>query len=121
MNSPLLSFRITKGLDIPIAGAPAQTIEEGSRVSSVALVGADYVGLSPVILVREGDHVKLGHPLFTDRKCPGVMFTSPGCGVVEAINRGEKRTLLSIVVSLTGNEEETFTAYPQDRLTQLQP
>lgn len=121
MNSPPLSFRITKGLDIPIAGAPAQIVEEGSRVSSVALVGADYVGLSPAMLVREGDHVKLGQPLFTDRKYPGVMFTSPGCGIVKAINRGEKRTLLSIVISLTGNEEETFTAYPQDRLTQLQP
>lgn len=117
---PTASFRINKGQDIPIAGAPEQLIEEGPRVSSVAMLGADYVGLRPAILVREGDRVKLGQPLFMDRKCPGVTFTSPGCGVVSAINRGEKRTLLSIVVSLTGNEEENFTAYPQDQLTQLE-
>ena len=117
---PTASFLVNKGQDIPIAGAPVQLIEEGPRVSSVAMLGADYVGLRPTILVREGDRVKLGQALFTDRKRPGVTFTSPGCGIVSAINRGEKRTLLSIVVSLAGNEEENFTAYPQDQLAQLQ-
>ena len=120
---PRLSFRLNKGQDIPIAGAPVQRIEAGPHVSSVALLGADYVGLSPAILVGEGDRVKLGQPLFIDRKCPGVTFTSPGCGVVSAINRGARRSLLSIVVSLAGHkeekEEENFTAYPQDQLAQL--
>lgn len=117
---PAVSIRFNKGQDIPIAGAPVQRIEEGPRVRSVALLGADYVGLSPALLVREGDQVKLGQPLFVDRKCPGVTFTSPGCGIVSAINRGEKRTLRSIVISLAGNEEETFTAYPEDQLAQLE-
>ena len=120
---PRFSFRLNKGQDIPIAGAPVQRIEAGSQVSSVAVLGADYIGLSPAILVGEGDQVKLGQPLFTDRKCPGVTFTSPGCGVVSAINRGARRSLVSIVVSLAGDkekkEEENFTAYAEDQLARL--
>lgn len=117
----MMRFKIKKGMDIPIAGAPEQVIEVGSNVTSVALLGADYVGTRPTLHVREGEHVKLGQPLFTDRQHPQVHFTSPGCGVVTAINRGAKRVLKSVVVRLTGDEEDVFTAYAPAQLAGLQP
>ena len=82
-----MQFLIKKGLDIPITGEPKQVIENGNKVKSVAILGMDYVGMKPTMLVNEGDTVKLGQILFADKKNPGVVFASPGAGIVKAINR----------------------------------
>jgi len=58
--------------------------------------------------VRVGDDVKLGQLLFEDRKTEGVAFTSPGAGKVEAINRGDRRALISVVIRLAGNDQVSF-------------
>ena len=92
-------IKTTKGLDLPITGAPEQVIHsDGGAAKSVALVGADFVGLKPTMNVAEGDRVKLGDVLFSDKQHPRVVFTSPGSGVVTAINRGAKRVLQSVVI-----------------------
>jgi len=88
-------------------------------VSSVALMGPDTVDLKPGMLVAVGDRVKLGQPLFSDKQNPGVQFTSPGAGTVEAINRGERRVLQSVVIDLDGDEEEEFTAYAANDLQNI--
>jgi Na+-transporting NADH:ubiquinone oxidoreductase subunit A len=59
---------IVEGLNIPIDGAPDQPITEGTEVNSIALLGHDYVGLSPTMRVKEGEVVKRGQTLFADRK-----------------------------------------------------
>lgn len=104
-------FKIKKGLDIPIAGAPKQQVSAGASVTSVALIGPDTVDLKPGMLVEVGDTVKLGQPLFMDKDNPGVQFTSPGSGTVTAINRGERRVLQSVVVTLNGSDEVQFASY----------
>jgi len=75
------------------------------------------------MLVAKGDRVKLGQALFRDKKNPSVTFTSPGCGLVSAINRGHQRKLLSVVVELEedGKEDEqvSFSRYSDDELTKL--
>ena len=109
-----LHFRIKKGLDIPISGSPRQEISTGASVSSVALIGPDTVDLKPGMLVAVGDKVKLGQPLFKDKQNPGVQFTSPGSGIVSAVNRGERRVLQSVVVTLEGDEEEQFSSFSKD-------
>ena len=114
-----MQFTLKKGLDLPITGGPEQKITDGNSVQSVALLGNDYVGLKPKMLVAEGDAVKLGQALFFDKKNPGVSFTSPGAGVVRAINRGEKRSLLSVVIDLKGNEKQTFAKYSAEQLADL--
>ncbi|TGG95914.1 Na(+)-translocating NADH-quinone reductase subunit A [Natronospirillum operosum] len=110
---------IKKGLDLPITGEPTQTLSEGNSVKSVALVGYDYHGMKPTMLVREGDRVKLGQPVFTDKKTEGVTYTAPGTGVVKAINRGKRRVFQSLVIELDGDEEETFDKYTPGKLGSL--
>ena len=97
-----LMIEIKTGLDLPIKGLPRQEIGEGSTVSRVALIGSDYPGMKPTMLVKVGDHVKLGQPLFTDKKNVGVQFSAPGSGTVVEINRGERRVFQSIVIELDG-------------------
>ena len=112
-----MQFTIKKGLDLPITGGPKQEIEDGNKVKSVAILGTDYVGMKPTMMVSEGDKVKLGQVLFTDKKNEGVKFTSPGAGVIKAINRGAKRVLQSVEIELHGNAQEKFAKY--DDLTGL--
>ncbi len=112
-------IKLKKGLDIPIEGEPEQVIYDSPKVNSVALLGKDYLGLKPTMLVQEGDRVKLGQTLFTDKNNPGVNFTSPGAGIVKAINRGPKRILNSIVVELGGDEFEQFQRFDDSELAGL--
>ncbi len=114
-----MQFKIKKGLDIPLAGAPEQVISAGAEVKSVALIGRDTNDLRPGMYVREGERVKLGQPLYGDKQNPGVQFTSPGSGIVTAVNRGERRVLQSVVVQLEGDDAETFDTYESDRLYSL--
>jgi len=114
-----MQFTIKEGLDLPITGEPKQVIENGNSVNSVAILGLDYVGMKPTMAVNEGDSVKLGQVLFSDKKNPGVNFTSPGAGVVKSINRGDKRILQSIVIDLKGTEEEFFSRFDASELNDL--
>jgi Na+-transporting NADH:ubiquinone oxidoreductase subunit A len=101
-------IKIKRGLDIPIEGSPRQVIEDAPWVRAVALVGFDYVGMKPTMAVKEGDRVKLGQLLFTDKKTEGVRYTAPAAGIISAINRGAKRVLQSVVIDIDGDEAETF-------------
>lgn len=112
-------IKIKRGLDLPVTGAPAQRIEAGRPVRSVAVVGFDYHGMKPTMQVQVGDRVKLGQPLFSDKKTPGVVFTAPAAGVVSAIHRGDKRVLQSVVIDIQGDEQETFASYPAAQLGSL--
>ena len=84
----MVTTRIKKGLTVPIAGSPEQTIGVGSRVTRVALLGVDYPGMRPTMAMAEGDAVKRGQVLFADKKTDGVVFTAPAGGVIGSINRG---------------------------------
>ena len=97
-------IKIKKGLNIPIHGLPAGDIIDSKKSRSVGILGSDYVGMKPTMLVEEGERVKLGQALFEDKKNPGVIFTSPTGGKVEAINRGERRVLQSVVIEVDQNE-----------------
>ncbi|MBR9828332.1 MAG: Na(+)-translocating NADH-quinone reductase subunit A [Oceanospirillales bacterium] len=113
-------IKINKGLDLPIAGAPEQTIQDGPKVRTVALLGQDYVGMKPTMMVKEGDRVKLGQVIFTDKKTEGVQYTAPGAGTVRAINRGDRRVLQSVVIELDDQEESVeFASYSAAELGKL--
>jgi len=112
-------IKIKKGLDLPITGSPKQQISDAPAVSTVAVLGPDYVGMRPTMAVAVGDRVKQGQLLFSDKKTPGVVYTAPGCGEVTAVNRGEKRALQSVVIQLDGEDAETFKSYEEGRLEAL--
>ena len=115
-----MSIKIKRGLDLPIQGRPEQTIEQGPEPEQLAVMGRDYVGLKPKLLISEGDRVRLGQPLFTDKDNPQVNVTSPGAGTISAVHRGARRVLQSIIIDLDQKEdEETFSSFPLVELEQL--
>ncbi len=112
-------FRIRKGLDLPISGVPEQHVTTGVSIHHVAIVGDDYVGMRPAMLVQEGDRVIKGQALFEDKKNPGVMFTAPASGTVVAIHRGERRVLQSVVIQIEGDEKREFARFDAADLATL--
>lgn len=114
-------IRVKRGLDLPIAGAPRQQIGDCNSTRSVAVLGRDYVGMKPTMAVKVGDRVKLGQLLFTDKKTPGVKYTSPAGGIVAAINRGAKRVLQSVVIDLDGEEAVSFDQVDDAELLRAAP
>jgi Na+-transporting NADH:ubiquinone oxidoreductase subunit A len=112
-------IKIKKGLDLPISGAPRQSIEQGNTTRSVAVLGPDYPGMKPTMEVKEGDLVAKGQILFSDKKTPGVNFTAPLAGRVVDINRGAKRVLKGVVIEVAEGEERTFQGFAADQLNAL--
>ena len=111
---------IKKGLNLPIKGQPQQVVVDGNPVNRVAVIADDFPFMKAKLLVSEGDEVCRGQRLFEDRKNTGVYFTAPGAGKVVAINRGERRALVSVVIELNDNERtgktqesdfQTFESY----------
>lgn len=97
--------RIRRGLDLPIIGAPAQSIRAGRPIRQVAVLNDDFPIMKPRMHVDVGDVVKRGQLLFEDRKTEGVRHCSPGAGTVVAVNRGARRKLESVVIELNEREQ----------------
>lgn len=89
-----------KGLDLPLAGAPALQLEAAPAVSRVALLGADYVGLKPALLVEPGARVQRGQPVIADKSNPGVQLTAPAGGLVAELHRGERRAFVALLIGI---------------------
>ncbi|MEM7404798.1 MAG: Na(+)-translocating NADH-quinone reductase subunit A [Pseudomonadota bacterium] len=101
-----MKVKTIKGFDLPITGGPEQFIEAGAPISRVAAMGVDYVALKATMSVSEGDRVRAGQLLFADKKNAGLRVCAPGGGVVESVNRGARRALLSVVVRLDEVEDK---------------
>lgn len=117
-------FKIKKGLDLPIAGTPSGDLVDAKTVRSVAVLGEDYPGMKPTMAVAEGDRVKQGQILFSDKKTEGVVFTAPAAGTVSSINRGAKRAFMGLVIDVDsdvhGDQAEAFASYAAKDLTTLE-
>jgi len=114
-------IRIKRGLDLPISGVPEQAVSDLKQPKQVAVLGPDFVGMKPTMVVRVADQVKKGQVLFTDKKCPRVRYTAPASGKVEAIHRGAKRALLSVVIQVSDQEQEEleYPSFSEETLSGL--
>ena len=95
--SKIITLR--KGLDINLRGKAQESLADAPQASEYALSPLDFEGVTPKLLVKVGDEVKTGTPLFFNKYSERVLFTSPVSGTVAAVNRGEKRKVLSVTVT----------------------
>ena len=91
-------IKIKKGLDINLKGKASEVLLNGGSSATYALVPDSYNGIVPKVVAKVGDKVKAGSVLFVDKNRPEIKFVSPVSGEVAAVNRGEKRKVLSVVV-----------------------
>lgn len=98
-------IKLKKGLDIRLQGKPQPKFAVAKLPSNFALKPTDFPGLTPKLAVKVDQEVKAGSELFYDKYLTEVKFTSPVSGKVVAINRGERRRILEVVVEANGKNE----------------
>jgi NADH:ubiquinone oxidoreductase, Na(+)-translocating, A subunit len=102
-------IKIKKGLDINLKGKAPQEFVSVAQSESYAIIPDNFIGITPKVVVRAGDKVKAGIPLMVDKAHPEMKFVSPVSGTVTAVNRGEKRKVLSIIIKADAKiEYENF-------------
>ena len=92
-------IKIKKGLDINLKGKASEVLLTVGKSNSYAIIPDHFNGIFPKVVAKVGDKVKAGSVLIIDKNRPEIKFVSPVSGEVTAVNRGEKRKLLSIVVT----------------------
>lgn len=102
-------IKLRKGLDINLNGVADKITNKVAPSSLYALIPDDFTGVIPKVVVREGDRVKAGSPLFVNKRCPSVCFVSPVSGTVSCVERGDKRKVLSIQV--VPDAEQTYVEF----------
>lgn len=91
-------IKLRKGLDIRLKGVAKLEKTKLPQSAEYALTLSSFVGVSPKVMVKEGDVIKCGEVLFVSKQQPEVKFCSPVSGIVSLIERGDRRKLLSIKV-----------------------
>lgn len=96
-------IKLHKGLDIPIEGVAANSVSDArTGLDTVAICPPDFIGYVPRVVVSENDTVEVGTPLFVDKRNEAQKITSPVSGKVVAVERGERRKLLSVKIENDG-------------------
>ncbi len=104
---------VSRGLDVPITGAPSQVIHAAHVVSKVGLLPPDARGVRPRLMVQVGDSVRAGQPIYQDRRDERLRVTTPVSGVITAINRGDRRVIQSVTLDVaTANSSEEKAGSP---------
>ncbi len=92
-------------------GKPAPEVEVLGKPDRVALVPERIPFVKPRLKVKIGDQVKIGTPVFEDKRNPHIKFLAPGAGVISQINYGPRRVIQDIVVAL--DQDEVYEAFPE--------
>jgi Na+-transporting NADH:ubiquinone oxidoreductase subunit A len=92
-------IKLKKGFDINLAGKAEMKISDAIHPETFAIKPTDFIGMKrPKLLVNEGDNVKAGTPILSDKMQEGVMYCSPVSGEIVEVKRGAKRKLLEIKI-----------------------
>jgi Na+-transporting NADH:ubiquinone oxidoreductase subunit A len=111
------NFKITKGMDIKLAGAPEPVIADVANVGQVAVYVTDYSGIKPRLKIKEGDLVKRGSPVVFDKKDPSFQICAPAGGKVSKIDIGKRRAIERIIIDVDQREQaESFPRYTVEQL-----
>ena len=98
-------IKLHKGLDIHLQGKAEETLIQLKSNGQYALVPDDFEGVTPKVVVKEGDIVKAGDALFVNKQYPEVKFASPVSGKVVEVVRGERRKVLCVKVQADAEQQ----------------
>ena len=104
-------IKIKKGLNINLQGKAEKIFMKARKAELYAVKPTDFHDLIPKLEVKEGDIVKAGSALFYDKYRPEIKFTAPVSGTIHAVNRGERRRIMEVVIS--PDEEIQYEEFQQ--------
>ena len=113
-------FNIKKGLNLRISGAPRAEIEPYAEQRIFSVYPSEFKELRLRLLIKEGDSVMRGSPLFENKMDKRMQFLSPCTGIIKSIRRGDRRSLEEIQIERTSSTDAIqFTAFPDSSLNPL--
>ena len=110
-------IKIKKGLDLKLKGECQNTLTQIERSKTFAVRPSDFHGVIPKLVVRQGDKVKAGAPLFYSKNDSRIQFVSPVSGEIKEIRRGEKRVILEVLIQADSQDE--FVNHGSQNVDQL--
>jgi Na+-transporting NADH:ubiquinone oxidoreductase subunit A len=110
-------IKLRKGLDMNLKGQAEEKKIQLKSNGKYALVPDDFEGVTPKVVVREGDKVKAGDALFVNKQYPEVKFASPVSGTVSAVVRGERRKVLCVKVD--ADAQQSYVDFGKKEVSKL--
>ena len=110
-------IKLSKGLNINLKGRAEERKIQLKSKGKYALVPDDFEGVTPKVVVREGDKVQAGDALFVNKQYPEVNFASPVSGTVSAVVRGERRKVLCVKVD--ADAQQSFVDFGKRDVAKL--
>ena len=99
---------IKDGANLNLKGLASMELEVANMSLNYALNPDDFFGLIPRMLVKEGDKVSLGQPIFHDKNNESIKIVSPVSGKIQEIVRGAKRKILNVIIKKEGESAVNF-------------
>ena len=111
----MTTHKIKKGYDLPLAGRPEQVLADAVEPSHVALETFEFAGIKPKVLVKEGDPVETGQPVYLNKIDRDIVWCAPASGTVESIEFGPRRFLTRVVIKVGDDKPHAdLPTMPQD-------
>ena len=107
----MTTHTIRRGFDVRLSGRPELALVDANEPQLVAVETAEFPGIKPKVLVKEGTRVTTGQPLFLDKRDRKTVWCSPATGTVEKVELGARRFLVRVVIRVEGKDE--FFAVPK--------
>ena len=85
------TIKLRRGLNLHLEGEAQKVVRQLPQPAEVAVRPTDFTGLTPKLLVREGDEVVAGQALLTDKQSGRIHIPSPIGGRVKSVVRGDRR------------------------------
>jgi Na+-transporting NADH:ubiquinone oxidoreductase subunit A len=104
------TVKLRKGLNISLVGEADKVVETLFLPASVALKPTDFHGMTPKLVVNEGEQIKVGQVIFHDKYNESVKCVSSVSGTIKEIVRGEKRRILQIVIATDGAQDHVSSS-----------
>lgn len=99
------TVKLRKGLDIRLLGVANKVKTEAQLPKMVSIRPSDFHGMTPKMLVKEGESVKAGQSIFHDKYASEIQYVSPVNGTVEAVVRGDKRRILEVLINVSDSQD----------------
>ena len=97
-------------------GVPKNDVTSNIVAEKVSISPNYFRGVKPKLMVKEGDPVSIGSPLFFDKINPDVKWGSPASGIVTAIQFGARRIIEKIEVTVEEQKSISFESFSEQKL-----
>jgi Na+-transporting NADH:ubiquinone oxidoreductase subunit A len=108
---------IKNGAKLDLIGLASKEIELAKDITTHAIYPDDFFNLKPRMVVKEGDKVKAGSPIFHDKDDEKIVIVSPVSGYIKSIDRGEKRKILKVLIYKEGDDKINHQIIENKKLT----